>query len=246
MAYLGLETIRRGNTAQCVEDIFRIHFPDAKSVIDCTFGAGRFWKWDHQLDVTGLDIDPPEVSKDDPRLIIADYREIPFEEGSFDVLCYDPPFIFSRGISAVQGTQRFFMGAEVQGYENRRWSKEHIVKPKNPADLLAHYRRIFEQRNVATKGMILKGQDLVVSKDVDWWSFNIFNLGKEMGLGEPTDILIQHSPAHRMSDPRWKNQWRFRRAHCFYIIYRWAPLPKPAQVEVPDLSNVDQIGAHLD
>lgn len=243
MPYLGLETIRRGNTAACVEDIFTIHFPTAKRVLDCTAGAMRFWKWDplatlgHQLDITAIDIDPSDSVKDDPRVRQGNYLELPFEEGQFDVMTFDPMFIFSRGISAVNGTARLFMGAEAANYDGRTWQKQIIEKPKNPTDLLGHYRRIFEQRKIATQGLICKGQDLVVSKDVDWWSFNVFNLGKEMGLGEPTDILIQHSPAHRMRDPRWKNQYKFRRAHCFYIVYKF-PQTVP-KVAVPDVPCVD-------
>lgn len=220
MAYLGLETIRRGNTAACLQDIFTIHFPQAKRVLDATFGAGRFWKWDHHLDITGVDIDPP---MEDSRIIRGDYRSLDqlFEPGSFDVLCFDPPFIFTRGLRAVIGTKRFFMGAEAVEYAGRRWSKDALCMPKGPTELLDHVATIFRQRHLATQGLILKGQDLVVSKNVDWWSFNVFNLGKEMGLGEPTDVLIQHSPAHRMRDPRWKNQYKFRRAHCIYIIYKF-------------------------
>jgi hypothetical protein len=236
MAYEGLETIRRGNTAACIEDIFKIHFPKALRVLDVTFGAGRFWKWDHNLDVHGIDIDPPV---EDSRVTVGDYRDIPHGPNTFDVLCFDPPFIFSRGLRAVIGTKRFFMGAEAVNYEGRRWSKDALNMPKGPADLLSHVARIFEQRHIATQGLILKGQDLVVSKNVDWWSFNVFNLGKEMGLGEPTDILIQHSPAHRMRDPRWKNQYKFRRAHCFYIIYKWSDTQAASQVEVPNLPLVD-------
>lgn len=222
MAYLGLETIRRGNTAACLQDIFRIHFPQARNVLDATFGKGRFWNWDHNLQIIGTDIDAPT---DDPRCIRANYMDLPFQNGSFDVLCFDPPFIFTRGLRAVIGTKRFFMGAEATAYEGRRWSKDQLTMPRNPIDLLAHYRRVFEQRGIATQGLILKGQDLITSKP-DWWSFNVFNLAKEMGLGEPADILLQHSPASRMRDPRWKNQYHFRRAHCTYLIYKWAA-PKP-------------------
>lgn len=215
MAYLGLETIRRGNTAACVQDIFQLHFPDAKTVLDCTYGAGRFWHWPHNLEVTGVDIDPPG-----PVGLVADYRHLPFGPGQFDVMCFDPMFIFSKGIRRVIGTKRFFMGAEAGLPEDRQHSTTSLCMPKNPKDLLAHYRRIFEQRHIATKGLILKGQDLIVSKP-DWWSFHVYELAKEMGLGEPKDILIQHSPASRMKDPRWKNQYHFRRAHCLYLVYKW-------------------------
>lgn len=215
MAYLGLETIRRGNTAACVQDIFQLHFPTAQTVLDCTYGAGRFWKWDHNLRVIGMDIDPPG-----PVTIQADYRNIPLPENSVDVMCFDPPFIFSKGLRRVIGTKRFFMGAEAAAPEERTHSATGLMLPRNPADLLDHYRRIFEQRAIAKQGLILKGQDLIVSKP-DWWSFNVMQMARDIGLGMPADILIQHSPAPRMKDPRWKNQYHFRRSHCLYLIYKF-------------------------
>jgi hypothetical protein len=154
MPYLGLETIRRGNSADCIQDIFTIHFPDARTVIDTTYGAGRFWKWNHNLTVHGVDIDPPG-----PVTVVADYRQLPFQQGQFDVMVFDPVFIFSKGIRRVIGTKRFFRGAEDVEVARRQHSKISLAKPKNPEDLLAHYRRIFEQRTIATKGLILKGQD---------------------------------------------------------------------------------------
>lgn len=219
MAYLGLETIRRGKTAECVKDIFTLHFPDAKRVLDCTYGAGRFWNWDHKLDVVGVDIDPPL-----PVSVQADYRQLPFEKGSFDVMCFDPPFLFgkSKGLRRIIGTKRFFMGAERTGKEYRTHSKNQIQLPKNPADLLDHYKRIFEQRSIALQGIILKGQNLVTGKNRDYWMYNVMKLASDMGMGMPTDYLIQHSPAHRMSDPRWLVQRRFRTAECYYLIYKYA------------------------
>lgn len=215
MAYLGLESIRRGNTAQCVEDIFTLHFPTAKSVLDCTYGAGRFWKWDHRLAVTGVDIDPPAGVD-----VVADYRNLPFANGTFDVMCFDPPFIFSKGLRRVIGTKRFFMGAEAAAPDVRTHSNHQLHMPRNPTDLLHHYRAIFQQSGLAKQGLILKGQDLIVNKP-DWWCFNVMDMAENMGLGMPADILIQHSPAARMRDPRWKNQYHFRRAHCYYIVYKW-------------------------
>lgn len=231
MAYLGLETIRRGNTAACVKDIFTLHFPRAERVLDLTYGAGRFWNWEarevlgHELTVTGVDIDPPPPALARPPnggLFAIDNLNAAghFPDGSFDVICYDPPFIFSKGLRRVIGTKRFFMGAEAALPADRTHANSQLHMPRNPADLLDNYRRIFAQRNLATQGLILKGQDLIVNKP-DWWSFHIYNLALEMGLGEPADILLQHSPASRMKDPRWKNQYNFRRAHCSYLIYKF-------------------------
>lgn len=228
MAYLGLETIRRGKTSQCVQDIFTIHFPNAHDVLDVTYGKGRFWDWDHQLAVTGCDIDPQS-----PAVTHCDYRELPFDPQQFDVLCFDPPFIFTPGINRIIGTKRFFLGAEsrkadfdgADGNGARQVKYEaashELTKPKNPADLLDHTRQVIVQaRTIARQGLIIKGQDLIVNK-ADWWSYNTMRVAVDEGIGLPADMLIQHSPAHRMADPRWKNQYHFRRAHCLYLIWKW-------------------------
>lgn len=214
MAYLGLETIRRGTTAACVQDIFRLHFPTATRVLDATYGKGRFWRWDseavlgHPLVVTGVDLNPPEEARRAPPaggLYQYDYRNLAdlFAPGQFDVICFDPPFVFTPGIGRMAAA-RGFLGRE--------------VSIANPQMLLEHYARVFAQRALASQGLILKGQDLIV-REPDWWSFHVYGLARSMGLGEPTDMLIQHSPRPRMRDPRWKRQRYFRRVHGLYLIY---------------------------
>lgn len=216
MPYLGLETIRRGKSSQCVQDIFSLHFPRAGSVLDTTWGKGRFWDWQHNLDVVGCDVDTQSGAK-----INCDYRSLPFTEKSFDVLVFDPPFIFTPGINRIIGTKRFFTGGEPVGPEQRTWSKQLIAKPTNPADLLAHTQRIIEQAvKISRQGLVIKGQDLIVNK-ADWWSYNTMKIAEDVGIGLPADLLIQHSPSYRMRDPRWKNQYHFRRSHCLYLIWKW-------------------------
>src|SRR3990167_10125541 len=143
MSYLGLETIRRGTSADCIRDIFTLHFPTAKKVLDATYGSGRFWSWDHHLDIVGVDCDPPV-----PCTVKADYRKLPFADSSCDVLVFDPPFIFSRGIQRVIGTQRFFRGAEHVVPEERTYANMPIQKAKNPQELLNHYQSLFTQRHI--------------------------------------------------------------------------------------------------
>lgn len=225
MAYLGLETIRRGKTAECIQDIFRLHFRRAHSVIDATYGKGRFWDWPHQLKVYGVDIDPQAGC-----CIRASYMGLPFRRQSVDVVCFDPPFIFTPGINRIIGTKRFFLGAESRQSDftddsarKRKWeaASHELHKPKNPYQLLRQTVRVMlAAKRIARYGLILKGQDLIVNKP-DWWMYNVMRQAEAIGLGMPKDVLIQHSPAHRMRDPRWKHQYHFRRAHCYYIIYRW-------------------------
>lgn len=200
MGYLGLQSVCRGNSAACIQDIFQLHFSEAESVADVTYGAGRFWKWDHGLNIVGLDLAPNRGAA-----IGADYRHIPLQDKSIDVLVYDPPFIFTRGI--------------------RAWIElrtgDYGQKPKGPKDLREHTLAVFhEARRVARKGMILKGMDPIANKPYWWLTETLMDIGA-CGL-QPEDMLVQIGTGNPVViDPRWKNQYHFRRVHTYYIIYKW-------------------------
>lgn len=227
MAYLGLETIRHGTTGACIEDIFQLHFPQATLVADLTWGKGRFWIWPREtqgwgligdrhdpgatfkkiIRVVGLDIEPIAGC------IQSDYLHVPLKDKSVDVVVFDPPFIFTRGVRRITGTKRGFLGAE--GAVAKAF-------PHNSMELLQHTLRAFEEsRRIARQGMVLKGMDLVVGKDVNWWTFGVMQAVQDSWGLLPYDMLIQVSPAARLKDPRWKNQYHFRRRHVVYLIYRW-------------------------
>lgn len=236
MAYLGYKSILPGTSAECIEQIFRLHFPSALTVADATWGTGRFWKWDHDLTIHGVDIDNETAQ------VKADYRQLPFQRRSVDVLCFDPPFIFTPGLRRIIGTKRFFLGAESRksdfhddGARSRKLaaSSVDLVRPKNVADLNRHTRQVLLQgHRIARQGMILKGQDLIVHSKggPNWWSYDVMQMAERLGYGRPKDILIQHSKSARLNDPRWKTQYHFRRVHCYYIVYVWDRKAEQAEV----------------
>jgi len=180
-------------------------------VADLTWGIGRFWKWQPKAEVIAFDADSATSAT-----AIADCRHVPLKDGSVDVAVFDPPFIFTPGLRRIIGTKRFFRG-----------SKDNLIlNAKGPADLMSLTESTaLEMRRVATRGMILKGQNLVVGtgfgKSVFWWTACVWQtLLARLGL-EPDDELIQVSKAARLHDPRWKNQYHFRRRHAYYLVYKW-------------------------
>ena len=82
--YLGIEPIRRGTPAACIQDIITVHFPDAKTVWDCRWGTGRLWQWSHHLTVYGMDRDPASTAR-----IRADAHAIPCQSLAVDLACFD-------------------------------------------------------------------------------------------------------------------------------------------------------------
>ena len=232
--YLGLETVRHGDTSQCIQDIFNIHFPNARTVADLTWGKGRFWNKVDGLDIVGLDVDTRGGAQ-----VVSNYQTVPLRDQSVDVAVFDPPFIFSPGLRGIVGAKRFFLGSD--GHANERFyggadnRDLRVLAPRNADDL--HQQTItvlHEMLRVARYGMILKGQDLITSKHPNWWSWRVMSAARGIISGQndsfgwkrnpmPEDMLLQVSPAARMRDPRWKKQYHFRRRHAIYIVYTWAP-----------------------
>ena len=218
--YLGISSVIQGNSAACIQAIFAIHFPVAETVIDLTWGKGRFWKWEHDRRIIGCDVDLRGGAQ-----IIADYRAVPFGDQVCDVAVFDPPFIFSPGLRGIVGAKRFFLGSP-EGTTERFYAgsqaPNRVQAPRNKRDLEAHTLVVMaEMQRIARLGMILKGQNLITDQHPNWWTYQVIKIGLTLGMGWPEDELIQLSPAPRIHDPRWNRQMHFRRADCRYLIWRW-------------------------
>src|SRR5215211_4080411 len=90
--YDPLPSVWEGTDAELIErmlDFYPRNTPEA--ILDATVNAGRFWKGSTRP-VTGMDIDPRH--KPD---VVGDNTDMPFEDGSFDVVVYDPPHVPNQG-----------------------------------------------------------------------------------------------------------------------------------------------------
>lgn len=93
-----IEALRtEGTSAEIISDIFEMHFPDAKTVYDATYGRGTFWQWnwlERGLKLTAADLisEPDSVGLLDLERF---YSNRDFTEpisGQYDVIVFDPPF----------------------------------------------------------------------------------------------------------------------------------------------------------
>lgn len=221
MGYTGIESVVQGNSAKCIEACFKVHFPNAETVADLTYGKGRFWNWNHNLDIVGLDVEPSGGAS-----ILSDYRNVPLKDKSVDVAVFDPPFIFSPGLRGIVGAKRFFLGpkdAEQRFYSGADRQDLRILAPRNADDLHKQTVDVVrEMIRIAKCGMILKGQDLITSQHPNWWTYRVMKDIWAFYGPMPEDMLIQVSPAARLADPRWKHQYHFRRRHAIYLVYKFS------------------------
>ncbi len=58
------------------------------TVLDPTYGLGNFWNVYRPAQLTGCDIDPEKS----PIGYSVDFRKLPFGDGEFDAVVFDPPY----------------------------------------------------------------------------------------------------------------------------------------------------------
>lgn len=93
-----LARVERGTGAELLERLFRVLLPDARTVLDATFGNGKFWDGRLPLSVVGVDINPARA-----RDVCADFTRLPFRDGAFDVTIFDPPYVTEAGNDGLIG-----------------------------------------------------------------------------------------------------------------------------------------------
>lgn len=104
-----LYSIESGTSAQIVAKMLRVLFPDAETVLDMTYGSGKFWTDTPPWHVTGIDLDPARA-----RDVCADFTRLPFADGAFDVAIFDPPYLSacSKQGTAQMGSRFAFFATD--------------------------------------------------------------------------------------------------------------------------------------
>ncbi len=82
-----------GNNADLIAAVAPLYLTG--SVLDVTYGRGKWWDR----------FTPKPFTFHDKELDGTDFRALPYEDGQFDAVCFDPPYVASGGPSsaAIQG-----------------------------------------------------------------------------------------------------------------------------------------------
>jgi len=159
-------------------------------VLDCTFGSGVFWKGSARR-VVGCDIDPARA-----RDAACSFLCLPFRDGQFPTVVYDPPFHprFASGASAEQARYSAMGG--------------------NPRELKEQFQAgVAEAWRVADRHLLVKCQGFVHNHEPQWmplWAIAV--------CGEPFEWLIAWREGKRASG-RWVNTRSLRRNHADYLLF---------------------------
>jgi hypothetical protein len=190
-----LYSVSTGTNAQTVAGILRVLFPDARTVLDMTYGSGRFWSPKHPVTATvaGLDLDPGRA-----RDVVGDFRALDFPDGTFDVCIFDPPYQWDMGKGKPS-----VMGSRFGTYHSEEEARATIQEG------------VREAWRVARLGIIVKVQDHVHSSRVVWMS-DWVKAALPVEPYDQTHLVRQH----KITDPKWTRQLSVWRNHATFWVWR--------------------------
>lgn len=186
---------------------FHVRVPDPL-VIDVTYNQGRMW--------TGLEIQPVRMDLD-PQWnvdVVGDFRAIPFPEGTFDVVVFDPPHLPNAGHSATTCTD---------------WETRYGITPTGrEGDNVSDYFQPFlleAKRVLKPNGLVIaKIADLVHNHRYQWQHVDFIQAARGIPGLTPCDCLIKRDPlAGRLNSGRWEKAHHLRKAHSYWIVVRNSP-----------------------
>lgn len=155
-----------GNNGELIADVQRLgYIHDLDSVLDCTYGYGTFWSvWKPKGYLFhGCDANP---AKSPDSLDGVDFRKMPFEDKSFDVVVFDPPYK---------------LNGQPDPDVDERYGVEQSTRWQDRWDLI--FEGLAECTRVARRRVLCKVQAQVCSGKVRWEDVEAINIAAAYGFG---------------------------------------------------------------
>lgn len=173
-----------------------------RQILDATYNTGRFWKGSKRR-VTGMDIDP----KHNPD-IVGDNRDMPFKDGSFDVVVYDPPHVPNQGKDKTKDFGTRF-GLVVKSLPGHGYNLNHLYEP-----FAREAFRVLRKEGV----LFCKIADYIHDHRYQWAHLEFLKAATAAGFCACDCIVkVRKNP---IVDPRWKQAHHARRHHCYWLVFR--------------------------
>jgi SAM-dependent methyltransferase len=201
--YEPLPSVWIGSDAELLEKMLGF-YPRRRPrrILDATVNSGRFWRGSKRK-VVGLDIDPkfkPDV--------VGDNRDMPFKDGSFDVIVYDPPHVPNQGKDNQKDFNRRF-GLVIKSPASHGYNFNHLYPP-----FVAEAHRVLKPEGI----LFCKIADYVHGHRFQWAHIELVRAAEEVGF-TACDCIVKVRKGPIVS-PRWKKAHHSRRQHCFWIVLR--------------------------
>ena len=149
--------------AALINDVARLYLSDIERMLDATYGLGAWWtEWKPPILITN-DLDPDTRAEHHD-----DFRDLPWPDGFFDAVAFDPPYKLN--------------GTPALGDFDTRYGIDHITRWQDRVQIIMD--GFTECARVLDTGgyLLVKVQDQVVSGQVRWLTIGLANLALTLDL----------------------------------------------------------------
>jgi hypothetical protein len=202
-SYAPLPSVWDGDDAELLELMLEF-YPRRRPrrILDATVNGGRFWRGSTRP-VVGMDIEPKHCPD-----VVGDNRCMPFEDGRFDVVVYDPPHIPNQGQDKSKDFNLRF-GLVLKSSSEQGYSFSHLYPP-----FAKEAYRVLIPEGI----MFCKIADYVHGHRFQWAHIALIEAATSVGF-TACDCIVK-TRSGPIIDPKWKNAHHARRQHCHWIIFR--------------------------
>lgn len=170
--------------------------PDDR-VLDVTYGRGLFW----------TDYLPDHLTTHDKAIDGVDFRHLPHDDQTFDVVVFDPPYIAPGGRDT----------SSIPGFLDR-YGLADAPKTTRELELLIWDGMVEARRVLTPKGrLFVKCMDYITGGAYQQGRHTVVSYALELGL-EQVDEFIHYSGIG--PQPKRARQLHSRRAHSFLCIFQ--------------------------
>lgn len=202
-AYQPLSSIWQGDDGELLEQMLDF-YPRAKPkrILDATVNVGRFWRGSTHP-VIGMDIS--QSFKPD---VVGDNLRMPFADGSYDVIVYDPPHVPNQGKDRQKDFNTRF-GLVIKSSAENGYNFSHTYPP-----FVREAYRVLIPEGV----LFCKITDYVHNHRYQWAHVELLTAAAAAGFC-PCDCIVKLRKGP-IIDPKWKRAHHARRHHCYWMVFR--------------------------
>lgn len=200
-----LTSVHQGDNANLFKEASALYIPDGAVVADVTYSTGRFWKTTDLSRLKFLASDLVPVPGKLP-VLSADFRALPYADGSVDAVILDPPYVHAPGKGLLADRYNGRLTTDLASY----------------ADIMRLYEQgMAEAARVLRKGgqLWVKCKDTLASDRQRWSHITLHERALAMGMySRDLFILVPSSPTVLIPG-RWSRQLHARKVHSYLWIF---------------------------
>lgn len=198
-----IESVFYGRDPELLRSLLAFYAAPGARIVDCTANARRMWQGVDAAP-TFMDFDP-SVKPD----VVGDFRAMPFDAESFDVIVFDPPHLPASQTSA--GDEGFGKRFGL-GLSELTWNASPYFVP-----FLAEAARVLRRDGL----VFAKLKDYINGRAHVWTLVDFINAVRATPGLTACDLIVKRDPSGgTMSSSTWKRASHARNVHCWWIVVR--------------------------